>query len=497
MTSRLKVPRSPAPGTDDPRLRAGAGALAAVLGMGLLVASVSSWAQPAERSARAPASAKPVRSAGAAAPATPAPAPIPMLSGRCVDEEAAETRPPEPMGADEPRAGLKAMLDEALRRSDAVGAATLLAQAAELDVEEVRAAVRPSVSINLNTGIVGTRQADLPSAGGAQARAAIVASAPLYDGGRVGELTAWRRHLATAAMQGQISAREQVALQTVSLALERYRYRLQTQVYRQYSHKMACLVGALESIVSRDRGRASELIQAQKTQAQAELLRLQAQSALRQTEARLRRFVGDGLPPGEGLGGLLLEVPALPDALAGAESAPEIAQLRAQADAQDSLTRAVAAGSKPQLSWVITGSQAAGAGNPSNLSAGVALSIPLFSPGIAEATEASRKRAQAARLQASDLVHERRARVTEVHEQATASFDRARRTAEVLRESERLRAATLQQWQQLGRRSLFDVMGSEADHYNLRVAQVNALVDGQQATALLASLAGGVRGRFD
>ena len=47
-------------------------------------------------------------------------------------------------------------------------------------------------------------------------------------------------------------------------------------------------------------------------------------------------------------------------------------------------------------------------------------------------------------------------------------------------------------WQQLGKRSLFDVMAAEGDHYNLRVAYVNALYDGEQANALLQSLGGGI-----
>ena len=62
----------------------------------------------------------------------------------------------------------------------------------------------------------------------------------------------------------------------------------------------------------------------------------------------------------------------------------------------------------------------------------------------------------------------------------------------VLRDSERLRDATLQQWQQLGRRSLFDVMSAESDHFNLRIAYVNALHDGYQASAQLRSLGSGL-----
>ena len=64
---------------------------------------------------------------------------------------------------------------------------------------------------------------------------------------------------------------------------------------------------------------------------------------------------------------------------------------------------------------------------------------------------------------------------------------------QVLRDSERVRDDTLQMWQQLGRRSLFDVMSAEGDHFNLRLAYVDALHDGQQSVALLWSLAGGVQ----
>ena len=86
----------------------------------------------------------------------------------------------------------------------------------------------------------------------------------------------------------------------------------------------------------------------------------------------------------------------------------------------------------------------------------------------------------------------RRFRVAEVYEQTTASFDRARRTGALLKDTDQLRNFTLQQWQQLGRRSLFDVMATEGEHYNLRVGYVNALHDGQQLNALLLSLGRGV-----
>ncbi len=55
-----------------------------------------------------------------------------------------------------------------------------------------------------------------------------------------------------------------------------------------------------------------------------------------------------------------------------------------------------------------------------------------------------------------------------------------------------MRASTLQQWQQLGRRSLFDVMGAEGDCYSMRIAHVNALFDAEQVVAMMWSQGRGV-----
>ena len=189
---------------------------------------------------------------------------------------------------------------------------------------------------------------------------------------------------------------------------------------------------------------------------------------------------------------MLLKVPALPTVIAETESAPEIAQLAAQAEAQARYADAVRAGQKPQLTWNAGGSAAAGVGAPRNWSIGLNLNVPLYSPADDSTLGSARKRADAARLQWQDAIESRRSRAADVHEQALSAYDRAARVVGVLRDSDRVRNFTLQQWRQLGRRSLFDVMSSESDYYQLRVQQVNALTDGQQATALLWSLGRGL-----
>jgi outer membrane protein TolC len=416
---------------------------------------------------------------------------------RCIDEDTPDSPVPGSTAAlaadaSAPRLGLQGMVQEAIRRSNAVGAARLLAEAAASDVEETRAASKVQASMSGTLGLASTSSQYAATQSGAQAVFSVNVGAPLYDAGRNAELTGWRSSLSEAARLGQLTAQDQVAFQTVSLALERSRFRQQARVYGQYARKMSCLVEALEQIVKADRGRASELVQARKTLQQAELAQSQTVSQVRQVEVRLKRFIGDGMPSSEGMASVLLDVPPLADMEAVAERSAEIGQLDAQAQALDSYSRAVVAGQKPQVNWVVSGSKAVGNGHPGSVLAGISFNVPLLNPGADHSITSARKRAEAARLQRADALEGRKNRIAEVHEQALSAFDRARQVSAVVRNSDRVRGFTLQQWQQLGRRSLFDVMSAESEHYNLRVAYVNALHDGQQASALLRSLGLGI-----
>jgi len=398
----------------------------------------------------------------------------------------------------DPRVTLQSLVREALQRSHAVGASRMLAEAAEFEIEEARAAKALQASLSAGVGPGGTRGNGVNEMSALQVRASLTVSQLLYDGGRTDRLTDWRTQMAESARQGSLSAREQLALSTVALALERSRFRQHVLVYGQYVRKMGCLVEALDTIVKADRGRASELVQAKKSLQQAELAQAQAQSQSRQIDFRLRRLVGDGLPGVEGLSTVLLQVPGLQQLVADVERSSEVAQISAQALASQSYAQAVVAGGKPQLSWAVTGGARAGTGGnvgntrAGDYSLGLTVNLPLLSPGLAPASSAAQKRADAAAAQLADAVEARRFRVAEVHEQTIASFDRLRRAGALLRDTDQLRNFTLQQWQQLGRRSLFDVMATEGEHYNLRISYVNALHDGQQLNALLLSLGRGV-----
>jgi outer membrane protein TolC len=399
-----------------------------------------------------------------------------------------------PAAAESPRAQLQALVRAAIERSNAVGAARMLAEAAKDDIDEARAEARPQVNLTGSVDKLGSRLDGIDQGSGGQARATLSMGAPLYDAGRVSRLVEYRRQLALAAHQGELNTQEQIALQTVSLAMERNRYHLQAEVYRQYASKMSCLVDALAQIVKVDHGRASELVQARKTLEEAQLQADSAKTGEREMTIRLRRFVGDRLSGGEGLAAVFARLPNVDDVLAAASRAPDLTALSAQAEALKNYAGVVDASGKPQVSWAVSGSKAGGIGNPSNWSAGVNVTVPLYNPTVEPQQRAARARAEAARLQQADAVEDRTARVLDVYEQASSAFDRAHRIVTVLQDSDRVREYTLQQWQQLGKRSLFDVMAAEDDHYSLRVSYDNALFDAQEANALLLSLGGGLYG---
>ncbi|WP_395699043.1 TolC family protein [Aquabacterium sp.] len=422
--------------------------------------------------------------------------------GRLVQAAGCTDAPATPVAAtadaQAARQALRTLTFSAIERNPGVAAARLLADAGLDDVREGEAAKRPQASLSVTTGPAAIHGAGVTESSANQLRAGLTVSQLLYDGGRTDRLIDVRRLQGEALRLSHLSQREQLALSAVSAAFELSRYRQQAQVYAEYRQSAACLVEALEQVVAADRGRLSELVQARKTLLQVELTQSQTDATVRQAALRLQRFVGEqSLGPGV-LSGALLQLPSMNTLLAAAEHSAEVTQLEVQARAAEALTESIAAGNKPQLSWSAGLTQANNYGGnipgsrSTGLSVGLNLNIPLLNPGTDAAAEAARKRAQAALLQRDDALEARRSRITDLYDQASSAFDRARQTEAILRDSERLRGFTLQQWQQLGRRSLFDVMAAESDHFSLRIAQVNALHDGQQLAATLQSLGPGL-----
>jgi outer membrane protein, adhesin transport system len=396
----------------------------------------------------------------------------------------------------DPRLQLQGLAQEAVKRSARLGAIKLQAQASSYDLDEVRGAAMPQVSINGSLGPANTVYKNQVDSKGTQITGGVNVTGMLYDGGRLSSLTKWREELLKSAQANTQSTRDQVAMEAIGTAVERNRYKVQANVFHQQARKMSCLVEVLEQIVAEDKGRSSELVQARKTQAQAELSRDSALAMSRQLELRLRKMVGDQVPPTDGLGIPLGETMDRGEVLRLMGHHPDLMQLRTQADAAEQLASSVSAKGKPQLNWMASGSGSSrGETKSVSVQAGVSVSWSIYSGGADQAAAmAASKRAESARQQYEEFARTLNSRVLEVFDAASSAQERAKKYVDVLKDSDRVRTSTFQQWSQLGRRSLFDVMSAESDHFNLRIAYVNALHDAYQANAQLRALGGGLSG---
>lgn len=389
---------------------------------------------------------------------------------------------------------LASVAREAVSQSAEVRGAQHGSRAARFELQQTRAGDAVNISLAGNAGIGQSSVANVAQAEGRTGGVSLNLSAPLYDGGRQGELTRYRERLVDAGDLAIGSARERVVREAVGTLLERNRYRAQLAVYQQYVAKMSCLVRSLEQIVSLDRGRSSELLQARKGQRQAELSREDARSALRQAEARLRRLVGEQVELWGAVGQPLQAVPELERVIDEIVASPDVRQLRLQAEALDSYARASRAEGAPQLRWQVGATTAHSAHiNTASWNAGVTFNVTLDDGGaVSAATSAALERAQAARRQEEAVVQERSRQAGTLHDAARSAYARAAQMNDVLKDSNQVRNATYEQWSKLGRRSLFDLMSAEAEHYQLRIAHVNALHDGQAAVAQLRSAGAGL-----
>lgn len=410
-------------------------------------------------------------------------------------EGAAPAEPPVPVVAEGDLASaLRPLAQRAASRSNELGAARLLAEAAQYDLRETEAGRMPQVGLTGNLGGSGGRVGGQTRDTAHVASLGVSVSGRVYDWGRLDQLSAWRRALADSARISSTLAREQVMLSALVAVADLARYRAHAQVYGRYVQSLDCLVSSLEQIVAVDRGRGSELLQARKTRAQAELARDVALAQVRQIGLRLDKLLGPGHEGGLSSPMVARWVPDRERVMQVIADAPELQQLRAQVEAAERYAASIEAGRKPQFFWSVNGADAQqGDTRATSWQAGVGVSYSLYSGRADEsALLASLRRAQAAREQHEGVLATRRAQAAELHDAASTAFGRADQYALILRDSEQVRRATIQQWAQLGRRSLFDVMSAESEHFNLQVAQVNALYDGFLSTLQLQALGPGL-----
>ncbi|WP_052767903.1 TolC family protein [Enterobacter cloacae] len=365
----------------------------------------------------------------------------------------------------------------AVERSPSLKQASAELGAARADVREAEGQRWPQIDVNANSrskSFGGRNKYDETAQS-----VNLNMTTNVFDWGRTEKTIDSRKELGEAATQKYLVNLEVLAQDVSNTLLEKEKARRASVISQQYVERMKELVGMLGNIVMTDRGRNSELVQAQARLMEAEASRDNWLAKERDTEIKLRKLIGDAsvnlpqniqwsLPQAE-----------LDKLLSLAKDHPALRQAEAEAKASRLQAESLRAGEKPQLNWVVTksmGSNDYGREDPWQTM--VTVSWPIFRGGSSTAArEAAMLRAEAGyqnkENQQLELEFETRAAVQD----ATTLLARANLYTGLIKETGQVKSAFFDQWYHLGRRTLLDVLIAESDYNNNRINEVSYRFD--------------------
>jgi len=158
---------------------------------------------------------------------------------------------------------------------------------------------------------------------------------------------------------------------------------------------------------------------------------------------------------------------------------PLIRQLLLEEEAQSQFAGSLSSARLPQIN-VVAGRTPINPGATTQYLdfAGVTMSLQLYRGGGDIAAErGARERALATRERRDQTERDLTARVRLSFQNATYQLTRAEEYLQLLKMSDRIRKDFYEQWGQLGRRSLFELLSAEGDYHSTYLAWVNSIHD--------------------
>ena len=382
---------------------------------------------------------------------------------------------------------LRAAATAAVLRSASVREAAAGVRAAIQDVREAQSARAPQLSLE-----VTSRYTQVPVTSAAQSLRGtpyFIANAtlPIYDFGRITAQVDSRLAASDAQDERLRGVYETVAGETMLALVELARSRALMTATDRYLDRIGQLSKMITELIREDRGRSGELTQVQSRLLQASAARSAIESRLRETEISLARILGDDAQAktlieaasSAAVMNAVLTPPALEPFLAGIDRHPVIRQLVAETEAQSQLAKSLGSARFPQIN-VVAGRTPINPGATTQYLdfAGVTMSVPLYRGGGDVAAERSaRERELSVRERRDQTERDLNARIRLSYQNTTSQLARADEYAQLLQISDRVRQDFYEQWSQLGRRSLFELLSAESEHHSLRLAWINSIHD--------------------
>ncbi|WP_431225839.1 TolC family protein [Serratia sp. L9] len=353
--------------------------------------------------------------------------------------------------------------------------------AAGYQVDQIKGQRWPQVQVGLTSPLANQGNGDTTRNNSkfSDTSGSISVTTPIYDWGKISNQVDSAEESVNAAVNSQNYTKEQLAYSTISELMNLSRYQENRVVAKAYVDRMKQLADMLEQITAADKGRASEY-----TQAKAKLLSARAslddiEHQVSSSRIKLVRLLGvePDLPRN-----ITWQDSIMPSsmALAALNRNPNLLKLQAQVKAAEYDAESIQAANYPQLNWVVSKNTAKDTnGDESGWYTGLNVQWNAFSGGSQQAAQmAARAKANGAQQQYEVAYRDLEYQINNMIQTRDSSFMRAEDFDRLSVETNRVRQMFYDQWYNLGKRTLLDVLIAENDHYNNQLSAINNRYDG-------------------
>lgn len=378
------------------------------------------------------------------------------------------------------RAFLRQMVSLALTHSPEIRSSEADVLAAGYQVDQTKGQRWPQVQLGVATplGNQGSSDTTRNNAKIGDTSGSISVTTPIFDWGKISSQIDSAEEGVNAAVNSQNYAKEQLAYSTISELMNLSRYQENRVVALAYVGRMKQLADMLEQITAADKGRASEYVQAKAKllSARASLDDIEHQASA--SRIKLVRLLGvePNLPPN-----ISWQDSVMPSstALAALSKNPNLLKMQAQVKAAEYEAESVQAANLPQLNWVVSKNTAKDVnGDESGWYTGLNVQWNAFSGGSQKAAQmAARAKANGAQQQYEAAYRDLEYQINNMIQTRDSSFMRADDFGRLSTETDRVRKMFYDQWYNLGKRTLLDVLTAENDHFNNQLSAINNRYD--------------------
>ncbi len=378
------------------------------------------------------------------------------------------------------------LVRQAISQSPSVREARMIADAALRDVDYARAGKMPQVSIGAKS-TVNTADAQSLLKSDGTPMATLNADMPVYDGGRVDAMVKGREAAVGSAMAIFAQRRQEAASDAVKACIDVERKQALQASAASYARNVEALVAMLKKIGDVDPGRASELVQARSRLLQAESSRQAAKAKVGEAQIQLERLVGAGHAGDcDSILPAFLQRPDLLAARDAAARSPAIVQIDEDYQQQLRAVDQIAASRKPQLRVAANYGPMNQGLNLYGATVALVASVVIYDGrGMESAERAAVDRAGSLIEKKGQALRQLDYDLQAAFEQADARWVTAREYTDLLKVNDIVRQNIFTQWMAMGRRTLFELLSTEAEQYSLQTNFVNALFDAASGFAAI------------